>query len=48
VLGPSETTTAARTSGHLFAWLNEGTPAARRSLLAASLGWMLDGFDIML
>jgi MFS family permease len=29
-------------------WLREGTPAARRSLLAASLGWMLDGFDIML
>lgn len=32
----------------LFGWLWEGTPAARRSLLAASLGWMLDGFDIML
>jgi len=32
----------------LLGWLNEGTPAARRSLLAASLGWMLDGFDIML
>jgi MFS family permease len=32
----------------LFGWLKEGTPAARRSLLAASLGWMLDGFDIML
>jgi MFS family permease len=29
-------------------WLKDGTPAARRSLLAASLGWMLDGFDIML
>jgi MFS family permease len=32
----------------LFGWLKDGTPAARRSLLAASLGWMLDGFDIML
>jgi MFS family permease len=32
----------------LFGWVFEGTPAARRSLLAASLGWMLDGFDIML
>jgi MFS family permease len=32
----------------LLRWLEEGTPAARRSLLAASLGWMLDGFDIML
>jgi hypothetical protein len=35
-------------SAGLLAWLEEGTPAARRSLLAASLGWMLDGFDIML
>jgi MFS family permease len=35
-------------SSGLFDWLKEGTPAARRSLLAASLGWMLDGFDIML
>jgi MFS family permease len=32
----------------ILAWLSEGTPAARRSLLAASLGWALDGFDIML
>src|SRR4030095_6876486 len=32
----------------LFGWVFEGTPAARRTLLAASLGWMLDGFDIML
>jgi MFS family permease len=32
----------------LLGWIHEGTPAARRSLLAASLGWMLDGFDIML
>jgi MFS family permease len=31
-----------------FAWLREGTPAARRALLAASLGWMLDAFDIFL
>ena len=35
-------------SSALFGWLREGTPAAQRSLLAASLGWMLDGFDIML
>jgi MFS family permease len=32
----------------LFGWLREGTPAARRALLAASLGWGLDAFDIML
>lgn len=35
-------------SSGVLTWLGEGTPAARRSLLAASLGWMLDGFDIML
>ena len=32
----------------LFGWLAEGTPAARRALLAASLGWALDAFDVML
>jgi MFS family permease len=32
----------------LFGWLREGTPAARRALLAASLGWALDAFDVML
>ena len=26
----------------------EATPAARRALIAASLGWMLDAFDVML
>ena len=35
-------------SSGLFGWFVDGTPAARRGLLAASLGWMLDGFDIML
>ena len=35
-------------SSGLFGWFVEGTPAARRGLVAASLGWMLDGFDIML
>jgi MFS family permease len=38
----------AASSPGLFGWLGEGTPDARRSLLAAWLGWMLDGFDIML
>jgi MFS family permease len=31
-----------------FNWLTSAPPAARRSLLAASLGWMLDSFDVML
>jgi MFS family permease len=29
-------------------WWRDGTPAARKSLVAASLGWMLDSFDINL
>lgn len=29
-------------------WLRSATPQARRALLAASLGWMLDSFDVML
>ncbi len=32
----------------LFAWWRDGTPAARRALVAAGLGWMLDSFDVML
>jgi MFS family permease len=32
----------------LFGWYQQGTPAARRGLWAAALGWMLDGFDVML
>ncbi len=32
----------------LFGWWREGTPAARRALVAAWLGWMLDAFDVML
>lgn len=43
----SRVETPASSSG-LFGWFAEGTPAARRGLLAAALGWMLDGFDIML
>lgn len=31
-----------------FAWWRESTPAARRALAAASFGWMLDSFDVML
>ena len=32
----------------LFGWWREGDAAARRALVAASLGWMLDAFDVML
>ncbi len=32
----------------MFAWWQHGSPAARRALVAASLGWMLDSFDVML
>jgi len=35
-------------AGRLFGWLKQATPSARRALLAASLGWMLDSFDVML
>src|SRR5207248_3348480 len=31
-----------------FAFIAEATPAQRRTLLAAALGWMLDAFDVML
>lgn len=32
----------------LFDWWRAGSPDARRALIAASLGWMLDSFDVML
>ena len=32
----------------VLGWLDEGSPAARRALLAGSLGWALDAFDVML
>jgi MFS family permease len=34
--------------GPLFGWWHQGTPAAKRALIAAALGWMLDSFDVML
>jgi MFS family permease len=40
-------TTSADTSG-LFGWWRAGTPEGRRALVAGSLGWMLDSFDVML
>ena len=42
------TTTAAVHRTLPFAWMREAPPAARRALLAASLGWMLDSFDVLL
>lgn len=35
-------------SARPLAWLRDAAPESRRALLAASLGWMLDSFDIML
>ncbi len=34
--------------GGLFGWWRTATPEARRALVAAALGWMLDAFDVML
>ena len=31
-----------------FGWWHAGTPAARKALMAAAFGWMLDAFDVML
>jgi MFS family permease len=31
-----------------MAWWRAGTPEGRRALIAGSLGWMLDSFDVML
>ncbi len=31
-----------------LAWLRDAPAASRKALLAASLGWMLDSFDVML
>jgi MFS family permease len=32
----------------LFGWWHEGDAVAKKALIAASLGWMLDAFDVML
>jgi len=32
----------------MFTWWNDADRTARKSLIAASLGWMLDSFDVML
>jgi MFS family permease len=35
-------------SSAVFAWWTESPPAAHRAFIAASLGWMLDAFDVMI
>jgi len=35
-------------AGGLFGWWRAASPEARRALIAAALGWMLDSFDVML
>jgi MFS family permease len=32
----------------MFTWYSSASPTARKALIAASLGWMLDSFDVML
>lgn len=41
-------TTAAATKPGLFAWWREGDDAAHKAFWAASIGWALDAFDVML
>jgi MFS family permease len=40
--------TLAESDGGLFGWWRVAGPAPRRALVAASLGWALDAFDVML
>ena len=42
------TSVAWKSAGGLLGWLRAAPVTAQRSLLAASLGWMLDSFDILL
>ena len=32
----------------MFLWWQAGSPQAKKALLAGTLGWMLDSFDVML
>ena len=41
-------TTVQASDGGLLAWWSGAAPAAKRSLWAGMLGWMLDAFDVML
>lgn len=42
------TLTTAADAGGLFGWWRTASSDAKRALVAASLGWMLDSFDVML
>ena len=42
------TVAVAHADSGVFSWWRAGTPDAKRALVAASLGWMLDSFDVML
>ena len=50
VAAQPDMSSAASTAGQrgLLGWWRSGTPQARRALVAASLGWMLDSFDVMI
>lgn len=39
---------AAGPASTIFGWWRDASPQARKALAAASLGWMLDAFDVML
>jgi MFS family permease len=42
------TVAVAQADRGLLSWWRAGTPEGKRALVAASLGWMLDSFDVML
>ena len=44
---PARPSSASSPAG-VFSWWREGSNDARRALIAAALGWMLDAFDVML
>src|SRR5438034_7574922 len=43
-----DVTPAPATDSPLLGWWHEADTRARRAFVAASLGWMLDSFDVML
>ena len=45
---PGSVALRGHTRSGLFGWWSEGTTDARRALIAAALGWMLDAFDVMM
>jgi len=43
-----DVTSVGTSAGSAFGWWREADTRARRAFIAASLGWMLDSFDVML